>query len=123
MNQIYHAALTAAGIDVTYQVHPGGHDNPDFSTEIKAMLAWGLFQPVPVNPASWVNSTVATSGQLWDIGYHFAQPPNRVVQFQQFGSMLSIGVAGSAVTVTTGGGCVIHTVTPAIVSIPTRACT
>ncbi|HEY3844248.1 MAG TPA: alpha/beta hydrolase-fold protein [Acidimicrobiales bacterium] len=122
MNQIYHAALTAAGIDVTYQVHSGGHDIPDFSTEIKAMLGWGLFQPVAVNPAAWVNRTVATSGQLWDISYRFAQPPNQVVQFQQFGTMLSVSAAGAVLTITTGGGCVIHTVTPATISVPTQDC-
>ena len=46
MSESYYAALAAAGIDVTYQVHPGSHDIPDFLNEIKAMLRWGLFKPV-----------------------------------------------------------------------------
>lgn len=50
MSQSYYAALAAAAIDVTYQVHPGGHDIPDFRNEINAMLRWGLFKPVVNEP-------------------------------------------------------------------------
>jgi S-formylglutathione hydrolase FrmB len=123
MNQRYYPALKAAAVDVTYQVHPGGHDIPDFMDEIKAMLAWGLFRPVVTDPRYWVNDTVVRSGQLWDIGYGFARPPNRVVQFRQSGSSLSITAAGSDVTITTNGGCVIRVATPASVQIPSKACT
>ena len=123
MNQLYHQALSAAGVDVTYQTHPGGHGSVmDFLDELKAMLAWGVFKPVVTHPQSWVNDTVATSGQLWDVGYRFARPPSAVVQFRRSGSSLSIGAAGSAVTITTGGGCVIHTGTPATVRIARRGC-
>jgi S-formylglutathione hydrolase FrmB len=122
MNVLYHQALTAAGVNVTYQIHSGGHDIPDFVNEISAMLQWGLFKPVTTNPIAWTNDTVATSGQLWDIGYHFAQAPNQVVQFQRYGSLLAIGGAGSDVTITTSGGCVIQTVTPAFISVPSRGC-
>jgi S-formylglutathione hydrolase FrmB len=122
MNQIYHSALTAAGVDVTYQVHSGGHDIPDFENEIQAMLAWGLFKPVTDDSTSWVNDTVATSGHLWDIGYTFVQPPSQVVEFRQSGSSLSISAAGSAVTVTSGGGCAVTTPTPATVLIPSGRC-
>jgi S-formylglutathione hydrolase FrmB len=122
MNQLYHAALTADHVDVTYQVHSGGHDIPDFYNEFNALLTWGLFKPVVINPASWVNDTVATSGQLWDIGYRFAQPPKHLVQFRRSGNSLSISAAGSAVTITTGGGCSTHTPTPATVHISNRGC-
>jgi S-formylglutathione hydrolase FrmB len=122
MNQIYHAALAAGGIDVTYRAAPGGHDIPDFNGEIKAMLAWGLFQPVADNPAMWTNDTVATSGQLWDVDYHFDQPPTQLVQFRQFGSTLSISAAGSAVTLTTSAGCSIHTATPTTIGLPGPGC-
>jgi S-formylglutathione hydrolase FrmB len=118
MNVIYHHALTAAGVDVTYQVHSGGHDIPDFTNEIHAMLQWGLFKPVTTDPSTWTNDTVATSGQLWDIGYRFAQPPSRVVQFRRVGSSLSISAAGSSVTLTTSGGCLIQTATPATITVP-----
>jgi hypothetical protein len=122
MNQLYHTALTAAGVDVTYQVHSGGHDIPDFDSEIKAMLAWGLFKPVTDDSTSWVNDTVAKTGQLWDIGYSFARPPSQVVQFRQSGSSLSIAPAGSAVTVTSSGGCAVNTPTPATIVIPSGRC-
>jgi S-formylglutathione hydrolase FrmB len=122
MNQRYYPALQAADVGVTYQVHPGGHDIPDFMDEVKAMRAWGLFRPVVTDPQYWVNDTVATSGQLWDIGYGFARPPNRVVQFRRSGSSLSIAAAGSDVTIMTNGGCVIHVATPASVQIPSKAC-
>ncbi len=118
MSESYHQALVAAGIDVTYQVHPGGHDIPDFLNEIKAMLKWGLFEPVATEPASWHNQTVATRGQLWDFNYQFANPPTQIVTFRQSGTTLSISAAGSAVTITTGSGCTIQTPTPATVLLP-----
>ncbi|HWE66992.1 MAG TPA: alpha/beta hydrolase-fold protein [Acidimicrobiales bacterium] len=122
MNLLYHQALIAAGVPVTYQVHSGGHDIPDFTSEISAMLAWGPFNLVTTDPTTWTNDTVATSGQLWDVGYHFAQPPNQVVQFQRSESSLSISAAGSDVTITTAGGCAIRTATPATISLSTGNC-
>ena len=122
MNQLYVQALRAAGVDVTYQVHPGGHDIPDFFGEIESMLAWGLFKPVVTHPSSWVNDTVATGGQLWDIGYRFAEPPTQVVQFRRSQRSLSITAAGSAVTITTSRGCVIRTPTPASIRLPRHSC-
>ena len=44
MSERYHRALVAAGIDVTYQVQPGGHDDPHFRAELKAMLGMGPLQ-------------------------------------------------------------------------------
>jgi hypothetical protein len=122
MSERYHAALVAAGVEVAYRAQPGGHNAPDFANEIKAMLAWGLFTPVVTDPTRWVNDTVATGGQLWDVSYRFGQPPSDVVQFRRAGSSLSISAAGSAITLTTSGGCVIRTDTPATVQIPTRRC-
>jgi S-formylglutathione hydrolase FrmB len=117
MNQRYHHALADAGVDVTYQAHTGGHDAPDGTAEFRAMLQWGLFQPVVTRPNTWVNETVATSGQLWDIGYRFAEPPNQVVRFRRSGNSLSVSAAGSDVTLTTAQGCVIETATPATVRV------
>jgi S-formylglutathione hydrolase FrmB len=122
MSQRYQQALAAAGVDITYQVQPGGHDDPHFRQELQAMLAWGLFSPVVSDPSSWVDETVASTGELWDIGYRFAQPPNQVVQFRRVDNSLSIGPAGSAVSLTTSRGCVIHAATPATVRVPTRSC-
>ncbi|HTZ09752.1 MAG TPA: alpha/beta hydrolase-fold protein, partial [Acidimicrobiales bacterium] len=120
MNERYHRALVAAHVDVTYQVHTGNHDIPDFLAEIRAMLAWGLFEPVVAEPVSWTDRTVATTGQLWDLDYRFAAPPTRVVTFHQRGTTLTISAAGSAVTITTGAGCAVHSATPATVHLPDR---
>ncbi len=120
MNLRYHQDLVAAGIDVTYQVHSGDHDLPNFRNEIAAMLKWGLFKPVVTDPVSWTNQTVATSGQLWDVNYRFTNPPTQVVKFAQDGTTLSIGAAGSAVTISTATGCAIHTPTPATIHLPSR---
>ena len=84
------------------------------------MLKWGLFKPVVTSPGPGTNQTVATSGQLWDFNYRFTNPPTQIVKFAQSGTMLSIGAAGSAVTITTATGCTIHTSTPTTVRLPTR---
>lgn len=120
MNKPYHRALVAAGVDVTYQVHRGGHDLPDFRREVKAMLAWGLFSPVAADPQTWRDQTVATSGQLWDVDYRFVTPPSKVVTFAQSGRTLSVSAAGSPVILTTAAGCTIETPTPASVALPSR---
>lgn len=120
MSERYHKALVAAKIDVTYQVHRGGHDIPDFLNEIKALSKWGIFKPIATEPQAWVNQTVATRGQLWDFNFRFASPPTRVVKFRQSGTTLSVSAAGSAVTITAGTGCAIHTRTPATVHLPNR---
>jgi S-formylglutathione hydrolase FrmB len=120
MNVQYRAALDNAGVDATYQVHPGGHDLPDFTDELKALLAWGLFKPVVSEPKVWTNQTVAPSGQLWDIGYRFASPPDNVVTFNQSGRSVSVSAAGSAVTLTTAGGCTLRSSTPTVVTIRRR---
>jgi len=122
MSQLYHDALLDAGVNVTYEVQAGGHDDPHFRQELEAMLAWGLFKPVVTDPKNWVNETVATSGQLWDIGYRFVQPPDQVVHFQRSAASLSISAAGSDVVLTTSGGCVIDTSTPATVLVPEYSC-
>jgi S-formylglutathione hydrolase FrmB len=122
MNIGYHKALVSAGVHVTYQVHPGGHDNPDFTNEIKAMIAWGLFKPAITHPASWANDTVARSGQLWGIGYRFTTLPKAVVRFTRVGNRLRISAAGTRVTLTTSHGCVLRTATPAFVQIRPRKC-
>ena len=119
MSERYHRALVAAGDDVTYEVQPGGHDDPHFRVELKAMLAWGLFKPVVSNPTDWVNETVASNGQLWDVGYRFAKPPNQVVQFRQVGSSLAISPAGSAVTIR-HEGCTVTVATPTTIQM--RSC-
>ncbi|HVV77666.1 MAG TPA: alpha/beta hydrolase-fold protein [Mycobacteriales bacterium] len=120
MNQQYAPALVAAGVNVTYQPHTGGHDIPDFMQEVKAFVRWGVFAPVVTHPKHWVNDTVATHGQLWNVGYRFAQPPTKVVQFQRVGRRLTVSGAGSSVTLTWPGGCATRITTPGTVKIPTH---
>lgn len=122
MSDSYAGALRAAGVDLTYVVQPGNHDWFNFRAEFKAAASWGLFKPVVKRPSEWVNDTVATRGELWDVRYRFDAPPDRVVRFDRNGDLLEIGAAGSAVTLTTKGGCSLHVATPATVRIPARPC-
>ena len=122
MSDAYDSALKSAGIAVTYQTHNGCHCWADFQAELRNAIAWGPFKPVVADPTSWVNETVGTHGQLWDIGYRFAAHPTAVVKFTRTGSRLQISPAGTPVTLTTGGGCVLRVATPADLQIPTKSC-
>jgi S-formylglutathione hydrolase FrmB len=119
----YAPALSAAGVDFTYQTHGGIHDWANFRRELRDAIAWGLFKPLDEHPTSWVNDTVATHGKLWEFSYRFDAPPDRVVRFRRAGGRLSISAAGSPVTLTTDGGCVFHVASPAVIDLPERACT
>jgi S-formylglutathione hydrolase FrmB len=118
----YAAALRGAGVDFVYQQHAGYHDWPNFRRELRDAIAWGLFKRVNEHATDWVNDTVATHGKLWEFAYRFDAPPDRVVRFRRSGDVLAIGPAGSPVTITTDGGCVIHVATPADVEVPPRPC-
>ena len=122
MSKSYAAALRKAGVEVTYDSHDGNHDWNNFRDEFKAAVSWGLFEPVVERPSQWVNDTVATHGTLWDVGYEFDAPPDRVVRFSRDGDTLSVSAAGSPVTITTEGGCGMHVETPGAVEIPARPC-
>ena len=122
MSDLYVPALRAAKVEVTYQTHHGCHCWPDFQDELRNAIKWNPFAPVAEHPADWVNDTVGTHGQLWDVGYRFTTHPTAVVRFTRTGSRLQITAAGTAVTLTTGDGCVLHVDTPATVTIPSQAC-
>ncbi|HEY1592321.1 MAG TPA: alpha/beta hydrolase-fold protein [Solirubrobacteraceae bacterium] len=122
MSDAYASALRRAGIDLVYHTHTGCHCWPDFQAELLDAIAWGPFKPVVAQPVNWVNDTVATHGQLWDVGYSFVKHPTAVVRFTRTGNRLRIGAAGSPVTVTTSRGCVVHAPTPADLRIPSRSC-
>ena len=118
----YAAALRAAGVDLVYQPHAGYHDWPNFRRELRDAIAWGLFKPVNEHSTDWVNDTVATHGKLWEFGYRFDAPPDRVVRFRRSGDVLAISAAGSPVTITTDGGCIVHLSTPAELAVPAQPC-
>jgi S-formylglutathione hydrolase FrmB len=122
MSDDYDAALKAAGIDVTYQTHNGCHCWPDFQDELRNVIAWGPFKRVVEHPTNWINETVATHGQLWDIGYRFASHPTAVARFTRTGRRLQISASGTSVTLTTSRGCVLRADTPADVQLPSRSC-
>ena len=105
MNVRYHAALVAAGVQSTYQAHPGGHDLPDFTGELKALLALGPVQARGLrSPHVDQPDRCHLQGAL---GHRLSvrSPPDAVVTFRQSGRSLSVSAAGSAVTLTPLGGC------------------
>lgn len=119
----YAAALRAAGVDVRYDRATGYHDSATPRRELRNAIRWGLFEPVDEHPTSWVNDTVATHGRLWEFGYRFDAPPDRVVRFRRSGSRLSVGYAGSPVRIVTDGGCRYRIATPGSIRIPDAPCT
>ena len=122
MSDSYATALRAADVDLTYDSHPGNHDWDNFRPEFRAAVSWGLFEPVVERPSEWINDTVASHGTLWDVGYRFDSPPDRVVRFHRAGNRLAISAAGSPVTIKTDGGCVLQTATPGAIQVPARPC-
>ena len=121
MSDSYAVALRAANVDLTYEVHPGRHDWANHRRQLAAAIDWGLFEKVPERPRSWVNDTVAQHGRLWQFGYRFDSPPDRVVRFERKRNVLSVGAAGSPVTITTRR-CRIHLETPGELRVPKRRC-
>lgn len=121
MSDSYARALRRAGVDFTYDVHPGFHDWANLNRELRDAMRWGLFKPVVDNPSQWVNDTVATHGRLWAFCYRFDKPPRRVVRFTRSGETLEISGAGTGVTITTRG-CTVHLETPGDMTIPKRRC-
>lgn len=102
---------------MTYSPRDGIHDFANFRPQLRDAIAWDLFAPVEEHPVNWVNDTVATRGELWEFGYRFDSPPDRVVRFERTPDQLSIGAAGSAVTVTTQG-CEFRIETPGELPLP-----
>ena len=119
----YADALEAAGVDYKYEPHDGIHDFANFRKELRDAISWDFFKPVAEHSDSWTNDTVATHGKLWQFRYDFEAPPNHVVTFRRSGSRINVSAAGTPVTLTTDGGCVIRTETPGSVKVPAKACT
>ncbi|WP_018177538.1 alpha/beta hydrolase [Jongsikchunia kroppenstedtii] len=118
----YITALRAARVDATYQAHAGIHDFANFRKELRDASTWNLFAPAVERPDRWVNDTVATHGSLWGFDYRFDRRPTEVVRLQRDANLLRIGAAGTAVTITGGSGCVVHTATPATLDLTRTNC-
>ena len=52
-------------------------------------------RPVPERPTSWTYKTVATSGDMWGIGFAFDQPPTALATFTRTDNRLSGRGAGT----------------------------
>ena len=96
----------------------GVHTFGVWDRAIPAARRWGFFEPVAENPDTWVYRTVATDGEAWGLGFRFAAPPDRIVDFRRRGPTLSIGAAGGPLTLTSPAGCSLSTPTPAEVHLP-----
>ncbi len=95
----------AAGADVTYRPQSGGHWY-EYSARFlaDAIEHWGLFAPVPERPTSWTYKTVATSGEMWGIGFAFDQPPTALATFTRTDNRLS-GRGAGTVQLELAAGC------------------
>jgi S-formylglutathione hydrolase FrmB len=118
MTEAYLDALKNAGIEPTFVDDAGVHQWLYFRDELRKAIAWGLFKPVAEAPRKWTNDTVATHGQLWDLGYRFDAPPDGVVHFARDGRHLTVSGSGGNVTLTTKRGCVVHVALPADLTVP-----
>ena len=99
-------AARAAGVEVTYRPQPGGHWY-EYSARFlsDAIHHWDLFAPVPERPTGWTYKTVATSGDMWGIGFAFEQPPMALATFTRTGNGLS-GRGVGTVRLELAPGCV-----------------
>ncbi len=98
------AAVRAAGADVTAVTTCGVHTFGVWDRAFAKARAWGFFKPVPERPRAWVYRTVATSGEMWGLGFRFAAPPTAVATFTRSGQTLKARGRGR-VAITAPGGC------------------
>lgn len=81
-------ATRAAGADVTTETTCGVHTFGVWDRAIPAAKAWGFFRPVAKRPRAWTYRTIATSGNMWGLGFRFRKPPQAVVNFERRGKTL-----------------------------------
>ena len=115
------AALRAAGADVTTETTCGVHTFGVWDRAFAKARAWGFFKPVPEGPRSWAYRTVATSGEMWGLRFHFDAPPSAVATFRRHGRTLTARGSGR-VAITASGGCRLGSQLPFERRLP-RACT
>ena len=98
------AAVRAAGADVTAVTTCGVHTFGVWDRAFVQARAWRFFGPVPERPRGWVYRTVATSGEMWGLGFRFAAPPSAVATFRRSGRTLKAKGRGR-VAISGPGGC------------------
>lgn len=116
------AAARESEVDVTYVTGDGVHDWPYVNEDLQAAIRWGLFEPVPESPSRWTYRTVAQRGEMWGLGFAFAQPPEEVETFRWDAPVLT-GDGSGRVTITTEAGCKLTTTLPFERLIPGGICT
>lgn len=100
----YVADAQAAGVDITAQTTCGIHTFGVWDRAVVQALDWGFFEPVAEAPDEWTYRTIAAAGTMWDIGFDFADPPGRAVDFTRDGSTLT-GAGAGELTLVLGSGC------------------
>jgi hypothetical protein len=98
------AAARRVGVDITARTTCGVHTFGVWDRAFAEVRAWDLFQPVAENPEEWSYRTVATTGDMWGIGFAFTDPPTEVARFARAGNTLSATGAGE-VALTDRDGC------------------
>ena len=113
-------AASAAGADVTAQSTCGIHTFGVWDRAFVAVRQWGFFEEVPEDPDRWVYRTIATTGEMWGLGFRFAEPPATVARFERVGALLFAWGTGE-VTLTGPAGCQLRFELPLAALLP-RAC-
>lgn len=115
------AAARDAGASATYVPLAGVHDWPYWRRHLREAIAWGLFKPVPEEPATWSYRTVAQRGEMWGLRYRFGAPPAGLVDFERAGARLRAQGAGT-VTVENAAGCSLTAALPFDRELPPSIC-
>jgi len=83
------AKIRAEGAEVTDVSTCGVHTFGVWDRAFPAAREWGFFRKVPANPRSWTYRTIAQTGEMWGLRFHFARPPGQVAEFARRGRVLS----------------------------------
>ena len=116
-------AARAAGVPVTYRPQNGGHSYTYSARFLAdAIKHWGLFEPVPQRaPTTWTYKTVSREGQMWDLRYRFATPPDALEMFIRDGDRLR-GEGKGDIVLRTADGCQLDATLPFDVDRRTARC-
>ena len=117
----YVAAARAEGVDVTYSPEHGVHDWPYWRRDVRELMAWGPFEPVPEAPSEWSYRTVAGRGDMWGLRFAFDRQPATVARFARKGETLS-GEGSGRVTIVNGAGCGYTVTLPFSRALPEARC-